>query len=349
MKTLFAILFTVTLFIACNNQQDSLNKDITVPVSVVEIKPLSIQKYIEITGSVKPIKEVKLKAEISGQYKLMKKAGGSNSYVLGDIVKAGDEIITLEDAEYENNLKLPSQKLNLEITKQVFEKQQSLFEKGGVTLSELKNAEINYMNAKYAYDDCLMRYQKMHIKAPFTGTIVDLPYFTPNVKVDANSLLVSLMDYSKLFMEINLAEKNLEYIEPGQEVQITNYTILEDTLKGTISQLSPAIDPDTRSFKGILLIENPNLKLRPGMFARGQVVVASADSSIVIPKDIVISKQGGNFVFVVDKGIAHEREIKIGLENPKQVQVISGLTIGESVVVKGFETLRENSKIKIMK
>ncbi len=349
MKKLLVFIISVSIFAACGNQQEDLSSDISVPVSVTELKPQSIQKFIEINGSVKPIKEVKLKAEISGKYHLMKSSSGINPYTLGDIVKEGAEIIWLEDFEYENNIKLPSQKLNLEITKQVFDKQQSLFDKGGVTLSELKNAEINYMNAKYTYDDAMIRLQKMHVKAPFTGAIVDLPYFTPLAKIDVNSLLVSIMDYSKLFMEINLAEKNLEYIKSGQTVQITNYTLLDDTLKGTITQLSPAIDPETRSFKGMIVIDNPGLKLRPGMFAKGEVVVASAANSIVIPKEIIVSKQKGNYVFVVEKGIAYEREIQIGLENPKQVQVVSGLKVGENIVVKGFETLRNESKIKVVK
>jgi RND family efflux transporter MFP subunit len=344
-----AFSFVAAMMTGCNQNQEDLNKDISVPVTVVELQPKSIQKYIEITGSVKPVKEVKLKAEISGHYKLMNNPATGKVYSLGDIVKEGDEIILLEDSEYENNIKLSSQKINLEITKQVYEKQQSLFEKGGVTLSELKNAEIGYMNAKYSYEDALIRLKKMHIQAPFSGAIVDLPYFTPQTKVDANSLLVSLMDYKKLFIETNMAEKNLEYVKTGQNVRITNYTILEDTLKGTITQLSPAIDPDTRSFKGIIVIDNPNLKLRPGMFAKGEIVVASSDSSIVIPKDIIVSKQRGNYVFVVEKGIAFERAVQFGLENPKEVQIISGLKAGERLVIKGFETLRDKSKIKVVK
>ncbi len=349
MKKLLVLIISASIFSACGNEQDGLNSDISIPVSVLELKPQSIQKFIEINGSVKPVKEVKLKAEISAKYHLMKNSAGTRNFELGDIVKQETEIVWLEDFEYENNIKIQSQKLNLEITKQVFDKQQSLYEKGGVTMSELKNAEINYMNAKYSYDDAVLRLQKMHVKAPFTGVIVDLPYYTPQAKIDAGSLLISIMDYSKLYMDINLAEKNMEYIKAGQLVQITNYTLYNDTLKGTITQLSPAIDPETRSFKGILQIDNPGLKLRPGMFAKGEVVVASAENSIVIPKEIVVSRQKGNYVFVVEKGIAYEREIQIGLENPKQVQVISGLKTGENIVVKGFETLRNESKIKVIK
>lgn len=349
MKRFFLFLIAVFFLAACNQKQVDLSKDITVPVTVTEIQPRSIEKYIDITGSVKPTKEVQLKAEMSGNYTLQTNSSKGRPFALGDEVREGQEIILLEDKEYENNIKLSSLKINLDITKQVYEKQQSLYEKGGVTLSEVKNAEINYINAKYSYDDALFRLQKMHVKAPFSGVIVDLPYYTPGVKIDANAVLVKIMDYSKLQMEVNLPEKTMDATKAGQLVRVTNYTLPNDTLTGSLTQLSPAIDADTRSYKGIVVINNSKLLLRPGMYAKGEIVAASAKNVIVIPKDVILSKQRGNTVFVVEKGIAYERIVQFGLENPKEVQIVSGLKPKERLVVKGFETLRDRSKVKEMK
>lgn len=195
----------------------------------------------------------------------------------------------------------------------------------------------------------MIRLEKMHIKAPFSGVLVDLPYYTPQTKVEANSMMFKLMDYSNLYMEVSLAEKDLSYVKTGQKVNITNYTIPEDTLKGLIAQISPAIDADTRSFKTMIQIKNSKLFMRPGMFAKGEIIVASADSAIVIPKNVILSKQRGNTVFVVDKGLAQERLVTFGLENPDEVQIISGLEKNERLVTKGFETLRNRSKVKVVK
>jgi RND family efflux transporter MFP subunit len=349
MKRFITFLIAVAIIASCKNEEKELNKDISVPVSVVDLKLQSIEKYIETTGTVNPDKEVSQKSEMSGNYMLATNPSTGRKYSLGDYVKQGDVIIRLEDKEYENNIKIKSLELQLEISKQVFEKQQSLYDKGGVTLSELKNAEINYINAKYAYEDATLRLAKMNIKAPFSGVIVDLPYYTPSTKVDANSLMFKLMDYSRLFMEINLAEKDLAYVKSGQKVKITNYALPEDTLEGSITQISPAIDADTRSFKAVINIANTELLMRPGMFAKGEIVVASADSTIVIPKNVVLSKQRGNTVFVVDKGLAQERVVVFGLENPEEVQIVSGLEKNERLVIKGFETLRNRSKVKVIK
>ena len=350
MKKIISLLISALVVVtSCNRQQQDPGKDIAIPVTVQEIKPGSIEKFIDITGSVQPVKVVQLKAEIAGNYILKTNPATGRYFALGDKVNAGTEIITLEDKEFENNIKLNSLKLNLEITKQVFDKQQSLYDKGGVTLSELKNAEINYINANYSYEDALINLQKMHVRAPFSGVIIDIPYFTPGVKVDAGAMLVKVMDYSKLLMEVNLPEKTMGETKPGHVVRVTNYTLPHDTLLGTVSQLSPAIDADSRSYKGLILVNNPRLLLRPGMYVKGEIVVASADNAIVVPKEIIISKQRGNSVFVVDKGIAYERIVEFGLENPQEVQITSGLKMNEQLVVKGFETLRDRSKVKEMK
>jgi len=85
------------------------------------------------------------------------------------------------------------------------------------------------------------------------------------------------------------------------------------------------------------------------MYVKGEIIVARAEDVIVVSKDIIISKQRGNSVFIVDKGIAYERNIEFGLENPSRVQIISGLDLNDQIVVKGFETLRDRSKVKELK
>ncbi len=349
MKKILTLVIIVSLLMACDENTPDLNKDISVPVSVMEIKPKSIEQYISTTGSVTPLREVSLKSEITGKYTLLTNPSTGRQYALGDYIKLGEIIIILEDKEYENNIKISSLKLQKEISKQVYDKQKSLYDKGGVTLSELKNAEISNINAEYAYEEGLIRLQKMKITATISGAIVDLPYFTQGIKVDANTLLVEIMDYRKLLMELYLAEKNIGIVKVGQKIRIMNYTIPDDTLVGKITQLSPAIDPETRSFKAIVNINNPGLLLRPGMFAKGEIIVASLDSAIVIPKDIVLSKQRGNTVFIIDKGLAKEKIISFGLENPEEVQVISGLEKNDRLVIKGYETLIDNSKVKVVK
>ncbi len=348
-KKFTCLIMLATLLFSCKNNQDKLDKDISMPVSVMEVEPSGIKKYIEVNGNVAPLKKAELKAEVSGLYQIQINPRTHRAFKLGDYVEAGKTLVKLEDKEFENNIKMESLKLNLEVSKQTYDKQKSLYDKGGVTLSDLKRAEIEYINAKYSYEDATIRLEKLNIMAPFSGIIVELPYHTPGVRINAGTSISTMMDYSNLIMEVDFPEKNLADLRIEQNVQVTNYTLPDDTLAAKISQLSPAVNPDTRSFNGIITVKNPDLLLRPGMFAKARVIISSVDSTIVLPKDIILIKERGYTIFVADKGLARERIISFGLENPNEVQIVSGLDIGENVVIKGFETLRNNAKIKVVK
>ncbi|MFH1940524.1 MAG: efflux RND transporter periplasmic adaptor subunit [bacterium] len=349
MKRRLLWLMGILLLIGCGGRDSDVETEISIPVSVEEVKKKAIEEFIVATGTVYSMQETVLKSEISGYYRILENPKAGRKFTLGDFVNKGQEIIRLEDEEFENNVKLESQQLNLEISKNEFEKQQSLYEKGGVTFRELKNAELAYVNARYSYENALVQLVKMKIASPFYGVIVNLPYYTEGTRVASNQEMVKIMNYGNLYMEVNLPGKELDRIKVGQPVRVMNYTLKEDTLKGSIAQVSPAIDPDTRTFKASLTVENPEWLMRPGMFVKTELVVAREDSALVIPKDVILSKQRGRTVFVVQRGAAQERVITTGLENPKEVEVTSGLQVNDRLVVKGFETLRDRSQVKIIR
>ena len=136
---------------------------------------------------------------------------------------------------------------------------------------------------------------------------------------------------------------------PGQEVAITHYTLPDDTIAGVISELSPAISSETRTFTGKLLIDNKDLLLRPGMFVKADIVVDKSENTIVIPKEIVMNRGRRKSVYVVERGVARMRDIRTGLEDKDNIEVLEGLDLEEQLVTRGYETLRDNSKVKIQK
>jgi membrane fusion protein, multidrug efflux system len=345
----------ITLFAAfvaifgCSGRQESETTDLAIPVSIEDVRLQTIQQYVNTTGTAKSTQEVDLSSEMAGIYKLLNNPSTGRPFKLGDRVRAGQVIIRLEDEEYVNNIALSAKKLNLEISEQEYEKQKSLYEKGGVTLRELRNAEVSATNAKYDFENAQVRLSKMNIVAPFSGVIVDLPFYTSGTRTNSGSPMVSLMSYEKMFLDINLPEKSISEVTLGQEVIVTSYTLTNDTLRGVVTELSPAISTETRTFKGKLTIDNANLKLRPGMFVKADIIVAQKDSAVVVPKNIMLSSGRGRMVFVVDQSTAMERRITTGIENQEYAEIISGLKVNDRLVVKGFETLRNNSKVKVIR
>jgi len=216
-------------------------------------------------------------------------------------------------------------------------------------LKDLKTAGINYENAKSTVENSKLQLDKTRVIAPIDGVIVDLPYYTQTTQVETGSIIAKIMDYQVMYMDVQLPEKYIAIIKPGQPAKLTNYTIPEDTIVGSITQLSPAINADTRTFKGNISVNNPKYLLRPGMFVKVDIVTNHKDSVIVIPKAIILSRQRGKTVFTYDRGIVAEKIIETGLENVTEAEVTKGLAKNERIVISGFETLSNKSKVKIIK
>ena len=344
-----AIIFASMLMTACGNEQAGSTVELASPVSVTEVEYSHIRKYNSTSGTALANAEIELTSEMAGVYNLMINPRTNKPFKLGDKVYAGETIVKLINQSYENDIAIDSKKLSLEIAEQDKVNKLALYEKGGVTQSEIRNAEVTITNAKYSYENALINLDKMSIKAPFTGVIVNLPHYTKNVQLSSGSSIVSIMSYEEMIMEINLPESAIGEVVENQEVVITHYTLPRDTIKGIISELSPAISPETRTFKGKLLIDNKDLKLRPGMFVKADIVVDEAENTIVIPKEIVMNNRNRKSVFVVDRGVARQVNIRTGLEDQDNIEVLEGLSLHDMLVTRGYETLRDGSKVKIQK
>jgi membrane fusion protein, multidrug efflux system len=337
------------LFYSCGQEGRDSEPQIAVPVSVKDVQPRSINEYISSTGTVQASKEAALTSQINGYYELQTNHRTGKPYKTGDNVNKDELILKLDSPETINTVRIESQKLNLDISQREYEKQQSLYEKGGVTLRELVDSERAFRDARYSYNNALLELQKMEIRAPFTGVITELPYYTPGVKVGLERPMVTVMNYTRLYLDLDLAGNSFGRVSESQSARITNYSFPDDTLTGSISQVAPAIQPATRSFSVGMMIENPDLLLRPGMFVKSEIIIAARDSTIVVPKHIIQSNNRGKIVYVVEKGAASERLIQTGIENPDFIEVTEGLKLGDRLVIKGFETLSNRSKIKIVR
>ena len=205
------------------------------------------------------------------------------------------------------------------------------------------------MNSRLDYENAEMNLEKMNIRAPFDGVIVNLPHFSEEAKVNSGTSVVTIMDYSQMLLEINLPESAITEVKVGQKAYITHYTLPKDTIMGEITELSPAISAETRTFKGKLMINNKDLLIRPGMFVKADIVTESHSSTIIIPKNIVRPERNRRIVFVVDQGIARAKQVKLGLEEKNMVEVLGGLERDDQLIVRGFETLRDGSKVKIQR
>lgn len=198
LKIIGAISLGLTLF-SCNNNRNNSVSDSTTPVWVEDVKLRNIEEYITTTGTAKAAKTIELKSkppEIRS-YKRIRKQG--RPYQLGDIVEEGAVIIRLDNQEYINNVQLESKKLQIQITEKEWEGQKTLYEKGGATQKDVNNAENSYINAKLALENAYITLDKMNIKAPFKGAIVNL-LISRRCAVSSGETIGRPEGYSKMYV-----------------------------------------------------------------------------------------------------------------------------------------------------
>ncbi|MBS3807978.1 MAG: efflux RND transporter periplasmic adaptor subunit [Bacteroidales bacterium] len=349
LRILAVVAMTASLTAGCNQGETRSDRDVAVPVSVSEAGYESISEFVQTTGTVQSLRSADLVNEVKGDYYLQTNPATGNRYALGDQIQKGQTLLKLENREYELNIQLESVKLEQKLSKQEYDKQKALYEKGGVTLRELTNAEKAYINAQAALEEARLNINKLSVVAPFTGIITQLPHHTQGTQVSANTTVAKIMDYRELIMEVSLPEKTLAKIQPGQPVNVDHYSLESETLEGKVTEISPAVDPTTRMFDAKLKVQNPNKTLRPGMFVKANVLVEYKDSVITLPREVVLDKNDRKVVYVVQQDRARERTVVTGIESEDRIEITNGIERDERVVTDGYETLRNRSKVRILR
>jgi cobalt-zinc-cadmium efflux system membrane fusion protein len=176
------------------------------------------------------------------------------------------------------------------------------------------------------------------ITAPFAGTVIE-KHITFGEYVGAEADVFTIADLSTVWVNINIYQKDLASIRKGQTVGIEiGHGI--SSVEGKIAWVGPQVDEATRTAKARLELSNPDGSLRPGLFVTAKVAIGSSSAGIVVPKSALQTFEGRTVVFVrTDKGF-EPMPVEIGRQNGESVEILSGLTLGQTYVSQGAFTLK---------
>jgi multidrug efflux pump subunit AcrA (membrane-fusion protein) len=185
------------------------------------------------------------------------------------------------------------------------------------------------------------------LRATISGTIIQSPYNIGDT-VTSQSVVYIIGDLSSLVIETYVPERFASAIKKGLNAEISFDSIANETFKGSIREVSPIIDPASRTMRIQIKFDREDFRVRSGMFATVRLVINTKRNVPVIPRNAVINTYGKWVVFVVEEtNIAVRREIVIGLDNDEQIEVVSGLDIGDRIVTAGQNFLTNNEPVRI--
>ncbi len=243
------------------------------------------------------------------------------------------------------------------VMRNIFEREEKLWEKKIARLREFLETKKKYHDIKVdkrssAEKILALGFEKKHLEdlvsnkqanlseyrltSPFSGTVIERHVTRGEAVTQARQVFV-IADLSRVWVDVSVYPKDLPLIQKNQKVHII-YDGGE--VDGKIAFITPHVNETTRTATARIIVENPSKNLRPGMFLEVQIEIQNQESVLRVPKDAVQNSENGKLVFVGKDGEFSPRQVKIGRENHKFVEVLSGLKSGETYVKQGAFTLK---------
>ena len=311
-------------------------------VTVLEVSPETFIHSFEALGKVEADRSVNLLPEMGGQIKRVLVEEGER-------VVAGQTLIELDNSVMRSSLDEVKKSLSLATT--LFEKQERLWKQG-------IGSEVQYLQAKTNKESLEQRIQTVQnqlamsrVKAPFAGTVDEM-----NAKegefAAPGMALGRLISTGKASVTADIPESYSNVVGKGQKVDLF-FPSINKTLEARVTQVSDYINPDNRSYKVYVNLPATG-EYKPNMLAKVKVRDYEADQALSVPAALVQQDMSGNnYVFVwklVKDGIGsvEKRAVEVGKNNGEQVEIKSGLVLGETLVDKGARTVRDGQSVKVM-
>lgn len=259
---------------------------------------------------------------------------------IGDFVSKGQVLAVMDQVTLEQTrLKLANDSTELSRLKQ-------LYSEGGLSKSDFEAIQLAYNVSKTQYDNLV---ENTILRSPISGVITARNYDSGDMYAMSMPIFV-VQQITPVKLLVGISETDYTKVKKGDEVQISADALPERTFTGKVERIYPTIDPATHTFTVEVVVPNRDRVLRPGMFARARVTFAT-NHSIVIPDIAVVKQQGSGqksvFVLNADNTVS-SRVITLGKHQESEYEVLSGLSEGEKIVVKGHTALKEGSEVNII-
>jgi membrane fusion protein (multidrug efflux system) len=218
------------------------------------------------------------------------------------------------------------------------------------TVDELRGkAEV--AEAKLQRTRALLEFAK--ITAPFSGVItarfVDQGAFIPAATAGStpqNAALLSLMDLSRLRVQVYVPETEVPFIRVGLPVTLTLDEFAGRTFQGTVSRFANALDEGTKTMLTEIDLDNTSGVLRAGMYASVKMEMERKPNALLLPSDAIAFEKAGTFAYLVTNGVVHKAPVKTGFRDGANVEVTDGVPTGAVVARVGKQALTDGQSVR---
>jgi membrane fusion protein (multidrug efflux system) len=307
-----------------------------VPVEVTPVERRDMASYIETNGTLEAEAEVDLVARTSGP--IVELRAEENM-----AVSRGQLLARLDQAE--TRARLEVSRVNLQEAETAFARAEALQRASLLSAEAFEQARSALESARAEFQGNEIQLGYTEIRAPFAGLVVRR-YVKFAETVSVNQPLFRLSDFDPLLCPIQVPERELPRLAPGQPAYVTVDAWDGERFDARVLRVAPVVEAATGTVKVTLEVESRG-KLRPGMFASVYVQTDTHEGVLAIPRPALALDSIGDAVFVAREGTAVRREVELGVREGGMVEVVGGLEEGELVITVGQDSLSDGTPIEI--
>lgn len=308
------------------------------PVKAGIVKAGAISEELSAIGTLLANESVMIRPELDGRIAAI-------HFSEGQAVRQGEKLVSLDSSEIVAQLAGVNAALSLNRSR--MKRAEELHGKNFISAQALDEARENLNQSLARQAEIQAKLDKMTIKAPFEG-VAGLRQASPGAYVKAGQDIARLEGIGTLKLDFRAPELFLRKIRVNQEVQLGVDAFPGESFRGAIYAIEPAVDEQTRTVLLRARVPNPGVRLKPGMFARVNLVLETREQAVLVPEQALVPRGTERFVFRVAEGKAVLTKIEIGLRRPGEVEVAQGLAAGETIVIDGQLKLQDGAAVTVL-
>jgi len=340
------------------------NQMAAVAVEVDSVRFGPIREIREFTGSVYPYNQYVVAPKVSGRVIEIRKR-------IGDRVNPGELIARIDDAEYqqavreaEANLKIAEASVadsrsQLELARDQKERMESLRAKDLASSAELDGAvsdfsakESRYRLAEAQVEQREASLESSKIRLSYTRLTATRAGYVGERFIDEGALLApntavaSVIEIGTIIVRTTITERDYRLISPGQPAEVTVDAFASRVFSGRVARIAPILLENSRVAQMEVEVRNDSLLLKPGMFARVRVMIASRTRAQIVPTKSIVSRNGETGIFMVpeNESVARYVPVKTGITTPDLTEILSPVLEGRAVTL-GQHLLEDGSPV----
>ncbi|MEO8820187.1 MAG: efflux RND transporter periplasmic adaptor subunit [Ginsengibacter sp.] len=337
---------TILLFFiaSCGNKsKNDLPKDAEAPherpaldVQGYVIHPAVLHSSIEVAGTLLPFEETDIHPEVSGKVTYLSINEGTH-------VRKGTLLARLFDGDLQAQLQ--KLKVQLQVAEKTEERQDQLLKIGGISQQDYDLSSLDVSSIKADIQVMQASIDKTIIKAPFDGKI-GFKNISIGAFISPTTVITTIRQDSKLKLEFSVPEKYTPKVQMGNVIYFTTESSNKQ-YKAKIFATESGITEANRSLKVHAVVENLDKNITAGSFAKVAFDMGDNNDAVMIPTQAIIPEARDKKVIAYNGGMADFKVVTTGTRDSAKVEILSGLSIGDTVIITGLLSIQPGSKIKL--